>query len=205
MSKYMDLYTKNPRKFIDKYCDFSKKSHIRAKDRLEALDRPQARLVIHPELFTNEEYVKINQFTRFEASDETKTSYYAQLKKLVHDDIQQYIEDLNEGKSEDQKGSKLNKLNKMISHGNLYLQQKETREKKIKEDYIYGNLLSAYSDLIRSIILRRTDKNHMVFNSERNCQNYKAILYNYRKAVELEVPTKSAVYKNIAFKGEPAH
>jgi hypothetical protein len=115
MSSYVDLYRNNIRAFGDKYSNFSLyKKRPSASQKLHSIDRAQARLVVNPMLFTDRDKVKINQYTRFPAKKTLERSYKDGLKKLVAEDVNQYLADLKGGKIEGAKDSKLKKLNQLI-------------------------------------------------------------------------------------------
>ncbi len=98
MSSYLDLMTSDTAGFIEKYSNFSGKGKITRRDKLISLDRPQARLVIDPVTFNDGKNIKVKQFTRNEVPEDRLRTYQEELRRLIREDIQEYITLIEDGK-----------------------------------------------------------------------------------------------------------
>lgn len=117
MSEYLNLMARNPEAFIEKYSNFSNNKKVKKNQKITSLDRAQARLVVDPITFNDGENVKIKQYTRFPVAAEKEQQYQQALKKLMREDIQEYLELIKAGKVSPPEGDRLAKLMQFIESG----------------------------------------------------------------------------------------
>lgn len=123
LSEYIDLFRNSPDQFIEKFSDFGGKDKVRKRTRMDTLDRPQARLIIDPEIFSNKDTISIKQYTRFKPKTENMITYQSDLKKYVAQDVSEYLQALQGEQVNNPEEDKLIKLIRLMKQGQEFEEQ----------------------------------------------------------------------------------
>lgn len=119
-SSYVDLFTKDPNKFIDKYSNFSKLKKVTKRNRLASLDRPQVRIFVDPATFNDGRNVIVEQHVRKNVSDQAAKEYQDELQKLIREDMNIYLEGLQKDTVKGSEGDRLTKLIDLMKEGQAF-------------------------------------------------------------------------------------
>jgi len=117
---YMDLFTSDPNAFINKYSNFSKVKNVQKRHRMASYDRPQVRIFVDPKTFNDGKNVIVEQYTRSKIGTSALDDYQRELKKLIKEDMDLYLEGLQKGTSKGSEGDRLTKLVELMKQGQAF-------------------------------------------------------------------------------------
>ncbi len=117
MSEYLDLNASDPEAFVEKYSSFRPRDRVKKSHREGVIDRTQARIIIDPVTFNDGENILVNQYTRFDVPEDDQKTYESELQKLIKEDMQEYLERLQDGDEDTSERDRLGRLLGYIAQG----------------------------------------------------------------------------------------